>query len=98
MAHPIIWTKEANNTLHELTNFLAEQWEFRIVAKFVDAACKAVEQLATSPELGRISNPELDIRYITIKPYTKLYYKFDAGAVVLIEFIDTRQEPDGRFQ
>jgi len=94
MAFNIVWSKTANETLYNLTEFLAESWNEKVIVRFVDKVYKSVEMLEDFPELGRIHDLQRGIRVLLIRPYTNLFYRIDGSNVVLIEFIDTRTDPE----
>lgn len=91
MAYSLNWTPKANQTLYELTAFLAEQRPASTVNKFVNKVYKAVERLCTNPEIGQIDDSSKGIRRILIKPYTRLYYLVGKDEIILISFVDTRR-------
>ena len=91
MAYSLNWTPKANQTLYDLTAFLAEQRPANTVNKFINKVYKAVERLRTNPEMGQIDDSSKGVRRVLIKPYTRLYYVVGKDEIILISFTDTRR-------
>ncbi|MCY7358935.1 MAG: type II toxin-antitoxin system RelE/ParE family toxin [Rudanella sp.] len=91
MAYTLNWTPQANQTLYELTDFVAELWDAETVSTFVDRVYKSIDRLGTHPEIGQIFDAEKGIRSYLIKPYTRLYYVIGDQEIILIAFADTRR-------
>ncbi|WP_020606688.1 type II toxin-antitoxin system RelE/ParE family toxin [Spirosoma spitsbergense] len=96
MAYPVVWTDNADRSLYELTDFLAQRWSGQIVEEYVDRIYDCIDSLSQFPEMGRVVNEDKDVRAFIILPYTRLYYQFKEGQVFLLRFTDTRQKPDRR--
>lgn len=94
MAFSIVWSKTASDTLHNLTEFLAESWNEKVIVRFIDKVYKSVEMVENFPELRRIYDLQKGIRVLLIQPYTNLFYRIDGFNVVLIEFVGTRTDPE----
>ncbi len=96
MAYPVIWTDNADRSMYQLTDFLAQNWSAQIVQEYVDKVYDCIELLQEFPEMGRVTDEKQTIRTVVIRPYTRLYYQFKAEQIFLLRLIDTRQKPGRR--
>jgi plasmid stabilization system protein ParE len=94
MAYPIIWTDNADQSMYQLTDFLAQHWSGKVVEQYVDNVYDSIDLLSQFPEMGRITEEENVIRTLVIRPYTRLYYQFKEETIFLLRFTDTRQKPE----
>ena len=94
MALQIIWSDLADESIYELTNFLADSWDQQVVNRFVDKIYDTVSSLATFPEMGRITNEQLGVRSFVVKPYARIFYSVLPNAIYIHRVIDTRQNPN----
>ena len=93
MAYPVIWTDNADRSMYQLTDFLAQRWSSQVVQEYVDKVYDCVDLLREFPEIGRVTNKKQSIRRVVIRPYTRLYYQVKEEQVFLLRFVDTRQKP-----
>lgn len=96
MAYPVIWTDNADQSMYQLTDFLAQRWSGAVVQEHVDATYDCVESPGNFPEMGRVTNKRKNVRTVFLKPYTRLYYQIRAEQIFLLRFVDTRQKPGRR--
>jgi plasmid stabilization system protein ParE len=94
MAYTIIWLPTANETMYELTNFLAENWSGKVVAKFVDTVYEAVDRLQNFPDMGLLIDEDRSIRSLIIRPYTKIFYQVANQHIFILRLVDTRRNPE----
>ena len=93
MAYPVIWTDNADRSMYQLTDFLAQRWSSQVVHEYIDTVYDCIDSLQEFPEMGRVTNKKQAIRTVIIRPYTRLYYQFKEEKVFLLRLVDTRQKP-----
>jgi plasmid stabilization system protein ParE len=77
--------------MYEMTSFLADSWDQKIVNRFIDKVHNAVNLLADFPDMGRVADEQLGVRAITIRPYTRVYYTVTPKEIYILRVKDTRQ-------
>ena len=90
----IRWTEEAAGDLQEIAVLIAREAP-TAACDFVDRVDKAVEQLESHPQSGRVV-PELErhnvtrYREVVLSPW-RLFYVADARSVTILAIIDGRR-------
>lgn len=94
MAHQVIWSEQAQQDIHNILNYLTDNWSDTIAERFSDQMIKSSEQLEQQPYLGRTHDQISSIKIVVIRPYHKIVYTvIDAMKVIyVLNVLDTRRE------
>lgn len=94
MAYRIIWTKNAGEDLKEIVSYLKKDWSSEVLQNFINELYSKLDVISNYPHAGKASLKEKSIRKIVITKHNVLYYKFEDDVIILLDFFDTRSEPD----
>jgi len=93
MAYTVEWSRNASDDFEEIFEYLKDNWSYKIAHEFTVELLIKVELIAVSPQLGTSSEKDTSIRRMLITKHNYLYYKVYTDRIVLLDFIDTRQDP-----
>jgi plasmid stabilization system protein ParE len=94
MAYEIVWTKNAREDFHEIIKYLRKDWSHEIAENFVIEFYSKLDIISNYPFAGTVSLKEKDVRKILITKHNALYYKIEKDTIRLLDFFDTRQDPE----
>ncbi len=94
MAYKIEWTKNASEDLESIIEYLKKDWSLEIAENFILEFYSKLEIISEFPFAGNPSFKEKDVRKFLITKHNSLYYKIEAGKIILLDFFDMRQNPD----
>lgn len=94
MAYKIIWTENAREDLKEIVNYLQEEWSHHIAEEFIVELYLKLELIRKYPNTGKASQNIQSIRRILITKHNALYYMVNETELILLDFFDTRQNPE----
>ena len=94
MAYEIEWTDNAGQDLEKIIKYLNKEWSQESAQKFVDKLNSILELLTNSPYIGMKSNKREEVRQILITRHNKLFYQLIGNKILLLDFFDTRQDPE----
>lgn len=98
MAHKIKFTTRANEELDKILEFLEENYSFDTAAELLLKVYDVMDMLSNFPFIGSKEIPEKNIRAIIITKHLKLFYRVEDIEVILLNFFDTRQNPDKKIK
>jgi plasmid stabilization system protein ParE len=93
MAHEVTWSRNAAEDFEKIFNYLKEEWSYNIAKEFSIECFVKIELISEAPSLGMASGREPTIRRILITKHNYLYYKLMKEKIILLDFVDTRQDP-----
>ncbi|MCP4150480.1 MAG: type II toxin-antitoxin system RelE/ParE family toxin [bacterium] len=94
MAYEIEWTANAIEDLKQIVEYLKDEWPLDVADQFVEKPDSILELLIISPYPGRPSKKENGVRQILITRHNRLYYLITGNQILLLDFFDTRQNPE----
>lgn len=94
MAYTIVWTENAKEDLKQVLIYLKENWSESATNKFLDIFYQKLDFLGEFPFIGTASEKVTDVRKLVITKQTILFYKIKEHDVILLDFFDTRQDPE----
>lgn len=94
MAYEIVWSKNATQDLKKIIEYLRDEWSVDIAEKFIDKLDSILELLENAPYIGIKSEKRAGVRQILITRHNKLFYRLRGNTILLLDFFDTRQDPD----
>ncbi len=96
MAKVIFWNRRALNKFESILIYLEETFSEKTAENFARVVHQKLIILSKNPEMGRLSQKDLSVRYISISKYNLLYYRIRENKLVVLTFFDTRQAPGKR--
>ncbi len=94
MAYKIIWTENAREDLKSIVEYLQSEWSFTIAENFLIECESKIDLISHFPEIGIASERNIFIRRILITKHNALYYQLNKNEITLLDFFDTRQNPE----
>ena len=94
MAYQIKFTPQANEELDQILIYLETNYNRTLAADLLLKVYDFLDVLSRFPFIGKKEVPEKNIRGIVIGKYIKLFYRVEDTDVILLNFFDTRQNPD----
>ena len=96
MVKLISWNPDAEESFEAITAYLQEEISSRAATKFADAVYHKLDLLTLYPEIGRPSLIDSDVRSVKIDKFHVMFYSFDGYKLTVIDFFNTRQDPNKR--
>lgn len=93
MALTIRWTPEAIKSLGQIAEYLTENWNARVCKNFMTKTRTKIKLLSIFHRLGKVQNPEKNIRALLIVKQVSLFYRIENDSIILIDFFDNRSKP-----
>lgn len=94
MALEIHWSKRADKKFDKILEYLLVEWGERITGTFVKKVYDFLDILSEFPEIGTIENKEKGIRGFTIVKQINIFYKVSGYTIIILDFLDNRQDPE----
>lgn len=94
MAYQIKLTPIANYELDEILMYLEEQHSAELAADVLLKVYKVYETLSLFPFIGTKEVRSKSIRGFVMSKYLKLFYRVVDQDVIILNFFDTRQNPN----
>ena len=93
----IIWAEEAFQVWQDTIDYIVKEFGVRAAEKFYEKTEEWQDVLSSSPKAGKIepllNNRSRSYRSIVITKQTKLIYYIEDETVFIVDFWDTRREP-----
>jgi plasmid stabilization system protein ParE len=86
----------AEYKLKNLTEYLLEQWSFKVKKDFLAKLTKKIQQIQSQPESCPKSNEFGGIYKCVVTKQTTFFYRvnFEREEIEIITLFDTRQDPE----
>jgi len=94
MACAIEWTENARDDLQQIVAYLKENWSLKVAENFIKQVNKTIDLLSVFPLMGMKSNKDTRVRQIVITKQNLLFYTFDSHTITILDFFDTRANPE----
>ena len=94
MPKPVIWSTQADKDLERILDYLAQEWENSVSAKFLDLVDFLLKQIAINPRQFPLIHKSLNIRKCVVTKHNTLYYRNKRTVVEVLRIYDTRQDPE----
>lgn len=94
MKRTIIFSKNAEESLFELLEYLEIKWSKKVKDKFISKLDKVIYLIEKEPEIFPKSELNKNYHKCVLSKQTTIYYKFNTKRVEIIAFFDTRQDPN----
>ncbi|MBT3422498.1 MAG: type II toxin-antitoxin system RelE/ParE family toxin [Bacteroidetes bacterium] len=93
MALEIHWSKRADKKFDKIIEYLESEWGEKVTHNFVKKVYDFLDNLSELPTIGTIENKEHNIRGFTIVKQVNIFYKIKNDKIIILNFIDNRQNP-----
>ncbi len=90
----IIWSELAENDFSIILEYLYENWNVKIVNKFIDIVDQLIFQISKNPSQFPIINQSTNIRKCVITKHNSLYYRANKDKIEILRIYDNRQNPN----
>ena len=94
MPKPVIWSSQADKDFERILDYLAQEWEDSVSAKFLDLVDILLKQIAINPRQYPLIHKSLNIRKCVVTKHNTLYYRNKRTVVEVLRIYDTRQDPE----
>lgn len=94
----ISFTKRAQNNYNSIKIYLSDEWGEKTAQAFEQKAIDFFDLLKEFPEMGTVEFPEKQIRGFQLTKQTRIIYRIKGQKVIVLAFIDVRQNPKKKFR
>ncbi len=96
MVKQVSWNNDAEETFNSIAEYLQDNFSMATATRFADAVYDKIDMLIEQPEIGRPSPIDSFVRILKIDKHRLMFYSFDGSELIIIDFFDTRQNPNKR--
>jgi len=93
MHRKVIWSPLAEKDLGNILEYLAENWNQRVVTRFLNKIDFATNHIAKFPNQYPIINRKLQVRKCVVTKQNTLFYRKVKKHIEILRLYDTRQDP-----
>ncbi|PTX60097.1 plasmid stabilization system protein ParE [Kordia periserrulae] len=93
MSREVRISENAEEKLKDLLNYLIENWSEKVQSNFIKKLDSSINFIRSNPLMFTEIKKNTKIHRCVVTKQTTLFYKFDAKAIYIIAFFDTRQHP-----
>jgi len=95
MSYSINWTIEAQETFDQNIVYLEQEWNNKVLNKFLDRVNNVLQKIKINPFLYPLDELSESARKCVINKRIVLYYRvFNDSTIDLVTFWNTYQNPD----
>jgi plasmid stabilization system protein ParE len=96
MVKKIKWNKAADKTFDEITEYLQTQYSIQSAENFANLVYKRIDQITNGLTVGRISPRTKTVMILKLDKHKQMYYRLVGTTLTIVDFWDTRQDPQKR--
>lgn len=93
MHREIIWSPLAEKDLGNILEYLAENWNQKVLHRFLIKIDTITDQIANAPNQYPVINKKLRVRKCVVTKQNTLYYREIEKRIEILRLYDTRQDP-----
>ena len=97
MVRKIRLTKQADQRLDEILEYLDQQFGKSTSKKFIKRTYSFFNLIAEHPQIGRIEDKSKGIYGFVLEKPVTVFYRFTNNEVVILNFFDNRMNPSNKF-
>lgn len=90
---PVIWSPQAKTDLEHTANYLAINWNGKVMARFFLRLSEAITLIGQNPEQFPVILRSKQISRMLLSRQNSIYYRVRNGQVEIIRLFDNRQNP-----
>jgi addiction module RelE/StbE family toxin len=93
MAYEIKWSDPAQDEIHEIINYLLEEWGDKAAEQLSEQILEISELLEKHPYAGRRHDTLKAVREFRVKPHYLLYYTVieSRREILVLDLVDSRR-------
>jgi plasmid stabilization system protein ParE len=96
MASEIKWSRRSDVSFDRIIDYLNSEWGENVTKVFIRKVYDFLDILSEFPEIGALQLKEKGIRGFTITKQITIFYKINRQTIIILDFFDTRQDPEKR--
>ena len=96
MVKRVEWRLKALRHLGEILSYLKNEVSQQAASNLAETIQKKIKQLEKQPLIGRKSVKGKTIRLINIDKNRQMFYSVNGSSLFIVDFFDTRQDPNKR--
>ena len=98
----VVWYPEAAKRLHQVVSYIQTEYGSKNCTKFLKEAYRTERLLARNPYLGPVepflADAPVPYRSIVVNRLNKIVYWINEDVIEIVDFWDTRREPNQQAQ
>ena len=93
MPKQVIWSPQSENDFLDILNYLHENWDNKVVFKFIDITEELIHQISLNPKQFPLIQKKNKVRKCVISKHNSLYYRERREYIDVLRIYDNRQDP-----
>ncbi len=93
MPKDIIWSPLAEKDLENILEYLAANWNQKVIVRFLIKIDFVSSQIAKSPQQFPLINKKFQVRKCVVTKQNTLFYREKETRIEILRLYDTRQNP-----
>jgi plasmid stabilization system protein ParE len=93
MDYKIIWSEEAKTNLSHILIFLQDNWDKKVISKFLAKLEVKMKLIQQSPLIAPPSEINKSIRKAVLTKHNSIVYKVAGNKITVLAFWDNRMNP-----
>ncbi len=93
MRREIIWSPLAEEDLGNILEYLAENWNQKVIIRLLNKIDLVTNQIAKVPNQYPTINKKLQVRKCVVTKQNTLFYREIEKQIEILRLYDTRQDP-----
>jgi plasmid stabilization system protein ParE len=93
MPKQIWWSPAAENDMEIILTYLQENWNKRIVSKFLSKVDSHLQLIAKDADIFPIIHEKMQIRKCVLTKQNTIYYRVFDNKIEIVRLFDSRQDP-----
>lgn len=89
----VVWTKTARKTFYEILDYIHHRFGATARQSFITKTKDFTKLLLEFPEIGTLEIPEKKLRGFQLTRQTSIFYRIANNKIILLTFLDSRQDP-----
>jgi plasmid stabilization system protein ParE len=96
MVKKIKWNKAADRTFDQTTDYLQDNFSTLSAENFANLVYERIDQIVKGLTVGRVSTKEKSVMILKLDKNRQMYYRLNGTTLTIVDFWDTRQDPNKR--
>ena len=92
----VVWTKTAERRLQEILDYIQQEFGDNPKQQFRSRAMDFTMLLPEFPEMGTLEVTTKNLRGFQLSKQTRVYYRIKGERIIILTFLDSRQDPKKR--
>jgi plasmid stabilization system protein ParE len=96
MVKKIKWNKAADRTFDQTTDYLQDNYSTLSAENFANLVYERIDQVVKGLTVGRVSTKAKSVMILKLDKHKQMYYRLNGTTLTIVDFWDTRQDPNKR--